>query len=115
MADDSDPYAIQFWKNRNHWLYELARDIRLKPVSVRIGLLFGTFFGPDRDYLMPGYGWLMENGHIKSRTTLAQALRELEVTGYLVMERNWHHRNGYRLPFDGESEWTKSQSPFSGL
>lgn len=111
MDEAADPSAVLFWKNRNHWLYELARDVRLKPVSVRVGLLFGTFFGPDRDYLTPGYDWLMKNGHIKSRTTLSQALKELEATGYLVMERNWHHRNGYRLPFDGEAKWLKSHSP----
>lgn len=113
IEDAPDPYVIQFWKNRNHWLYELARDARLKPVSVRIGLLFGTFFGPDREYLMPGYDWLMKNGHVKSRTTLSQALKELEDTGYLLMERNWHSRNSYRLPFDGDLAWClpKSQSP----
>jgi len=108
MQEPIDPYISQFWKNRNHWLYEMARDERLKPVSVRVGLLFGTFVQPNsREYLSPGYDWLMKHGHIKSRSTLSSALVELEKAGYLKMERNWHHRNGYMMPFDGDSEWQK--------
>lgn len=61
---------------------------------------------PDvREYVSPGYVWLMKNGNIKGRATLASALEELRVCGYLDMDKNFHHNTTYRLPFDGEADW----------
>ena len=114
MEEAADPYKILFWKNRNQWLYELARDKNLKPVSVRVALLFGTFIVPDvREYVSPGYVWLMKNGNIGSRSTLSSALDELVKNGYLEVTRRSHNPNRYCLPFDGEGEWKKPQSTIS--
>lgn len=111
MDDAADPYKILFWKNRNQWLYELARDKNLKPISVRVALLFGTFIMPDvRESVAPGYEWLMKNAHIGSRSTLSSALKELEKFGYLDLMRQSHNANRYYLPFDGDSTWEKRQS-----
>jgi hypothetical protein len=112
MIDDHDPYPKQFWTNRNHWLFLLARDENLSAVAVRVGLLFGTFFKPDTasrqgETLKPGYDWLMKSACLGSRTTLSKALRELEENGFLVAEKRYHANTVYRLPFDGESEWLK--------
>lgn len=103
---DKEKYASVWWQNRNRWLYELARDARLKPASVRVALLFGTFLMPEsREYVSPGYDWLMKHGHIKSRSTLSSSLEELRLCGYLEMDKNFHHNTTYRFPFDGEAEW----------
>lgn len=111
MDDAADPYKILFWKNRNQWLYALARDKNLKPISVRVALLFGTFIVPDaREAVSPGYDWLMRNAHIGSRSTLASALDELVKHGYLDVMRRSHNPNRYSLPFDGDTAWENPQS-----
>ncbi len=116
MEEQADPYKITFWKNRNQWLYELARDKNLKPISVRVALLFGTFIVPDvREEVAPGYNWLLKNANIGSRSTLSSALDELVKNGYLDVRRMSHNPNRYSLPFDGEHEWRKSQSTEIGL
>ena len=110
MIDEQDPYPKQFWTNRNHWLFMLARDEKLSANAVRVGLLFGTFFKPDTagkngEALKPGYDWLMRSACLGSRTTLSKALRELEDNGFLLAEKRFHANTVYRLPFDGEGEW----------
>jgi hypothetical protein len=100
--------TAQFWKNRNHWLYCLARDKKLSDCSVRVGLLFGTFFSPSRLSLHPGYEWIMENGRIGSRHTVSKALRELQEQGYLLVEKGFHQNHRYYPTFDCDGDWQKS-------
>lgn len=111
MENEVDPYLKTFWQNRNEWLYKLARDKNLGANAVRVGVIFGTFFNPDcREKLRPGYEWLMNASNIGSKSTMAKALKELITNGYLVVEKNHHETTSYRLPFNGEAMWVKSQS-----
>lgn len=109
-------YAERYNRNRVSWLYALARSEKVSANAVRVGLLFATFFNVDeREILKPSYTWLMNASHIKSRTSLSRALRELEAAGFLEIDRMHRYNNQYRMPFDGETVWTEPLSPESGL
>lgn len=109
-------YAATYNRNRVTWLYEVARSPKLGANAVRIGLLFATFFQPeDREELKPSYEWIMGAAHIKSRSTVARALKELEDAGFLEIERYHRYQSHYWMPFDGEALWSPPLSPKNGL
>ena len=99
-------YAETYNRNRVNYLYALARSKSLDATAVRVALLFATFLQPeDREEVRPKYEWLMEHAGIKSRTTLAKALKQLEDAGFLSVRRYHAHSSWYSLPFDGEGPW----------
>lgn len=99
-------YPARYNENRVTWLYEAARSRKLGAEAVRVGLLFATFCQPeDREEVSPSYAWIMENAGIRSRATLSKALKQLEASGFLRIERMHRYRNHYSLPFDGEVAW----------
>lgn len=100
-------YAERYNRNRVEYLYRLAREPRLSAVAVRVGLLFATFTNADdREEVRPKYDWLMSAAHIRSRTTLSKALKELETEGYLETRKYVGFATFYSLPFDGDEEWS---------
>lgn len=99
-------YAARYNENRVTWLYEAARSPKLGAEAVRVGLLFATFCQPDdREEVSPSYEWIMEKARIKGRSTLSKALKELEASGFIRIERIHRYRNHYSMPFDGEKAW----------
>lgn len=105
---------VQRWnQNRVDWLYELARCNELGARAVRVGLLFATFFQPEaREELKPSYAWLTKHAHM-SRTTLANALVELEEAGFLLITRYHAESQIYTMPFMGDAKWVRERTkPF---
>lgn len=99
-------YSEIYNRNRIEWMYQAARSPKLGATAVRVGLLFATFVQPEtRETLNPGYKWVMENAHIKSRETMANALHELEDAGFLEIKRYTSYRSHYKMPFDGNEIW----------
>lgn len=103
-------YTSQWNRNRVHWLYELARSERIGSSAVRVGLLFATFLQPgEREEVRPKFQWIAKNAQM-SQQTLATALKELEDSGMLKVQRFGPKGNAYSLPFDGFSEWESAYS-----
>jgi hypothetical protein len=100
-----------FARNRVEWFYRLARDARINASAVRVGLVIGTFLNEDRNEVRPSYSWLMEAACIKNKSTLSNALTQLEKTEYLVIDRfGGQCRNAYGFPFDDETLWSKNRT-----
>lgn len=112
----SENYAAIYNRNRVTWLYEVARSPKLNANAVRVGLLFATFVQAEsREALKPSYEWIMRTAHIKSRSTVSRALKELEDAGFLEIERYHRFQSHYWMPFDGDALWSPPLSPKNGL
>ena len=108
-------YSERYNRNRVQYLYELARSPDLDAAAVRVGLLFATFLQPeDREEVRPKYEWLLKHARIKSRTTLAKMLVQLEDAGFLRRTKYEGFCTFYSMPFDGDEDW-KSSGPKNGL
>ena len=87
-----------YLRAQRRWLRQVVQMIDMPPLQRCVGLFIGSFMTPSKPFCFASLPYI--SSHVDcERTTVTRAVAELELRGYLSVDRQKRGGNVYRIRF----------------